>query len=252
MSQNYSLSRRHATLVLAALLGCALVPARDPAMGADSPGAGPAKMRADRVLFLGNSITLHGPAAAIGWLGNWGMAASSQEKDYVHLLLRRVAEATGKKPEAMVENIADFERNYATYDPGSALKKQLEFRADLVILAIGENVSALSSEEAKAKFGAAVAGLLAALKKHGQPVLVVRSCFWPDPAKDEALRRACQEAGGIFVDISGLSRDATHSARSERTFAHAGVAGHPGDKGMKAIADALWKAIAERPSPPSP
>ena len=49
--------------------------------------------------------------------------------------------------------------------------------------------------------------------------------------------------GGVFVDISGLGKDESNYARSERSFAHGGVAAHPGDKGMQAIADALLKAI---------
>ncbi len=32
-------------------------------------------LRADRILFLGNSLTLHGPKPEIQWTGNWGMAA---------------------------------------------------------------------------------------------------------------------------------------------------------------------------------
>ena len=39
-----------------------------------------------KILFLGNSITRHGPSQAVGWSGDWGMAASAREKDFVHLV----------------------------------------------------------------------------------------------------------------------------------------------------------------------
>ena len=75
---------------------------------------------------------------------------------------------------------------------------------------------------------------------------MVRSCFWPDDAKDRMLNEAAREAGAIFVDASALGRDPANAARSERSFSHDGVAGHPGDRGMKAIADAIVSAILQR------
>ena len=201
---------------------------------------------AKRILFLGNSITLHGPAAKIGWPNNWGMAASAQDKDYVHILLGAMAKLWGSRPEARIDNIADFERHYDTYDLDRGLKQDLDFKPDMVVVAIGENVPVPVSDEAKTKFKVSFARLLAALKKRGRPNIFVRSCFWANKAKDDILRESCMAVGGVFVDISGLSKDESNYARSERSFAHAGVANHPGDKGMKAIADALLKEVASQ------
>ena len=78
-------------------------------------------------------------------------------------------------------------------------------------------------------------------KRH--PLVVVRSCFWADAAKDQVLSQACQKAGGIFVNAGPLGRNAANAARAERSFTHDGVAGHPGDKGMKALADAIVQAV---------
>ena len=46
-----------------------------------------------RIMFLGNSITRHGVRAEIGWLNNWGMAASAKENDYVHRIISFVQES---------------------------------------------------------------------------------------------------------------------------------------------------------------
>jgi hypothetical protein len=208
--------------------------------------ASPATLQARRILFLGNSITLHGPSAQVGWMNNWGMAASAQERDYVHVLVNSIAKLSGSRPEVQIANIADFERRYDAYDLDAGLKQHLDFKPDTVVVAIGENVPALTSEDAKTRFKAGFTRLLTALKKSGQPAIFVRSCFWPDKTKDDIMRESCTAVGGVFVDIGGLSKDESNYARSERSFAHAGVAGHPGDKGMKAIADALLKAMTSR------
>ena len=61
------------------------------------------------------------------------------------------------------------------------------------------------------------------------------------------MRQASADAGVAFVDISGWAGEASLTAGSERKIEHAGVAGHPGDKGMKAIADTLFAAIQKTP-----
>jgi hypothetical protein len=203
----------------------------------------PDNIKADKILFLGNSLTLHGPLEAVDWSGNWGMAASSREKDYVHILTRSLSEITGVKPTIMLENIGNFEQQYETYDVSKGLKKCFEFKADTVIVALGENVPAIESEKSKTKFRNSMRTLLNALKTNSSPVIVVRSCFWPDNTKDEILKQTCKEVDGIFVDISNLSKDESNYARSEREYTHKGVAAHPGDKGMQAIADAIFDRI---------
>ncbi len=196
-----------------------------------------------KVLFLGNSITKHGPKADIDWSGNWGMAASAEAKDYAHVFTASLAQKQGAKPEILVENIADFERAHQGYDFAAKLKEAIDFQADLIVLAIGENVPALKAVEDKTKFQEAVTKLLTTLKSDRKPVILVRSCFWANAAKDEALRGACAAVNGISLDISALGKNEKNFARSERPFKHAGVANHPGDAGMAAIADALLKAL---------
>ncbi|WP_145352030.1 SGNH/GDSL hydrolase family protein [Roseimaritima multifibrata] len=197
----------------------------------------------NKILFIGNSITRHGPAPKIGWTGNWGMAATSEENDYVHLLLERITQAAGGKPQAMIKNVATFERSLTDYDIKEELKQELAFNPDLIVVAIGENAVSPATDEAKAEFATAFANLFTELTKQGKPTLFVRSSFWHHAEKDNLMKQACENAGGVFIDISDLDQNPANFARAEQQIEHAGVAAHPGDKGMQAIADAIWSKL---------
>ncbi len=66
------------------------------------------------------------------------------------------------------------------------------------------------------------------------------------------MRAVASDAKAAFVDIKTLDRDEASMARSERRFEHAGVAAHPVDQGMKAIADAIFAAIQKRAGQTAP
>ena len=197
-----------------------------------------------RILILGNSITRHRPKADVGWDVDWGMAASAIENDFAHILLKRFTEAArGVVPEAIVDNVATLEVDYATFDARKQLAEYADFKADVMVLAIGENVPELKTEEEQNRFRTVVTDFLTMIQESGTSKFYVRSSFWPNEVKDEMMRQACEAVGGTFVDIHHLADDESNYARSEREYWHDGVAAHPGDKGMAAIADAIWDAV---------
>ncbi len=206
-------------------------------------------LKADRILFLGNSLTLHGPKPEIKWTGNWGMAASAQGKDYVHLLTAAVdartkgklllepTPVTGNEGVENILNIANIlERGYATYD-ASKIKKQLEWKADIVIVQCGENVPPKDFDP-KA-FTKAFRALLDDLKTSSNPhIFVTGNILWGNPELDKIKRKACAEdsAHRMFVDITDYGKDIPAN----------GPVGHPNDKGMKLIADTLFAGIEKK------
>lgn len=200
-----------------------------------------------KILFLGNSITLHGPAPEIGWTNNWGMAASAESKDYVHLVTAAVAAQTGTEPAILVRNIADFERAYTTCDVETQLADVFAFQPDLFVLAIGENVPELASEEQVNQFKTAVLRIVnGVLAQNSQATVIVRSSFWANAAKDAALSQVSQQTGAVFVNIGALGADLSNHASSETAYppsALAIIGTHPGDKGMAAIASAIQQAF---------
>ena len=188
-----------------------------------------------KILYLGNSITLHMPAPEIGWHGQWGMAASAPEKDYVHRL-NALLEQAGKRIVCRVGNTADVEREPGSYTE-EAFGEEIAFTPDIVILRIGENVP---DEKAK-PFGAAYEKLLRLLQSAGATVFAVGS-FWKKDDVEAVMREAADRADVRYVSLAAV-QDIKYQARG--LFAHEGVAAHPGDRGMDAIARIIFEAIRE-------
>lgn len=195
-----------------------------------------------RVLFLGNSVTLHGPKADICWTGDWGMAASSAENDYVHVFMR---EFRKKFPEASwrIGQLADWERNYwmdeEILDGFSSLR---EWRPDY-ICAVFLGANSPDAPLSEHDFCTHYERMLRYFDPDGGAQLVVTNMFWESAPRDEAVRRAAARTGAALVDINDLGRADEMMALSE--YAHRGVAMHPGDLGMQAIAARLLAAISD-------
>ena len=78
-----------------------------------------------RVLFVGNSITRHGPREDIGWDGDWGMAASSLENDYLHILVEKIR-ALDSEMAWSIAQVAPFEWDFQNMDPAESYPEDAE------------------------------------------------------------------------------------------------------------------------------
>jgi hypothetical protein len=207
-------------------------------------------IEANRILFLGNSITAVPQTNIKIW---WGLSASTAAKDYVHLLAGAIDAKTGGKltmipttapvtnPDGSVDqcesnviNIADvFERGYASYN-ASKISKQLAWKANIVILQFGENIPPATFNAAV--FTNSLKRLVADLKARGNPHIVMPSyILGSNAAVDEIKQKICAEdpTHRVFVDLGNVGKDPSNI----------GAYGHPSDKGMAIIADTLFKAI---------
>ena len=191
-----------------------------------------------RVLVVGNSITLHEAKPEIGWYNSFGMAASAKERDYVHLLMGKIAAAY---PDAAfcIAQVAQWEQQYAN---GSAVLIQYaaarDFGADVIIMRCIENCHnrtldpvALKREYSK---------LVDFLKNNPAAKVILTTGFWKHNG-DGVIRAIGEERGYPVVELGDLGE--LDEMKAIGLFEHKGVANHPGDKGMQVIADRIWEAI---------
>lgn len=192
-----------------------------------------------RILFVGNSITLHGVKPEIGWHWLWGMAASDKEKDYVHQTMRMVHEVC---PQAgyMLAQASPWELEYwRGVETLGDMRELIDWNADIVVIRFGENIREqhLAQHALQPRFEE----LIDHFSRGGRAKVIVTSLFWPNPAKDAAIETAARKCGAAYVDIRPLGmRD---DMKALGLFEHEGVAAHPGDLGMLRIAEAIFDTM---------
>jgi len=191
-----------------------------------------------RILFVGNSITLHGYKPEIGWHGEWGMAASAKEKDYVHLVMKKVLE---KAPDAAF-GICQVSAWESHYTEGESQLPRFEaaraFGADIIILRFIENCP--KDNFHKEAFLKEARKLVAFLDKEKKARFLVTTGFWRHPG-DDTLREFGKELGAPIAELGDLGEDPKMKALG--LFEHRGVSVHPGDLGMEKISQRIFEKL---------
>jgi hypothetical protein len=191
-----------------------------------------------KVLILGNSITWHPPGPDIKWFGNWGMAASSAEKDFLSLLTKKIKE-NNTQNEVLGKNVYPFERGYETINL-TEFEELKTFKADIIIIRFGENITEKERAE-NPQLQVAVKAFVDYLAD-GRPVKVILTTpFWTNLGVNQNFLSLSTKNNWPLISLHDLGL-ANENMALER-FENPSVGRHPGDLGMERIANRIWTVL---------
>lgn len=218
-----------------------------------------------KVLIIGNSITQHSPNHSYGWAGDWGMAATSADKDYVHLLTAKLTEKNADV-EVKAVNIAEYEKYFYNWDKITDKKDAYaDWDADIIIATFGANVKNGSNEN-DSSFENDYTFTTEQYKKiidkfnpYGDAKVVAGATVLTNAQIVKVIKDAAAAYGYTYVDMTAYTADEylakpyadeilayyqkVTGDTTNVTEVYSGVLGHPGDKGMEMIANDLWNAL---------
>ena len=193
------------------------------------------------VLFVGNSITRHAPAEEIGWPFDWGMSATKEENDYVHVAVSMLDKKYGKV-NYCTACCGDWEREYFNDEKISRWAKAREFDADILVVRLGENIwGPLRENLDQVPLYPHLEKFIEFFKTKKDMKVVITDLFWAYEGIDKVLREIAEKKGYSFVHISDLGENDEY--KSIGKFWHEGVAQHPNDLGMRVIAERIVEKL---------
>nr|WP_249261391.1 SGNH/GDSL hydrolase family protein [Lactiplantibacillus plantarum] len=207
-------------------------------------------LAANKVLIMGNSLTLAG--------GQIGMAASNPSSDYYSLVKNKLMAVNPKvvvKPRlgaGQWESETTSAGRQKVFD--EIISPQLDVDTDIVIIELIDNIN---TDDKKATFKVDAETLIKNIKNKAPKARVFWIARWfADDTLLAELKEACQAAGATQIDITDIARmsDTKSFIGAKRTgedgttwtVKSSGEAAHPGDKGMQLIADRVSEAILGR------
>lgn len=205
-------------------------------------------LTANKVLIMGNSLTLAG--------GQIGMAASNPSLDYYSIVKNKLMSINSNvvvKPRlgaGQWESETTSDGRQEVFD--DVISPQLDADTDVVIVQLIDNIN---TDAKKATFEADAETLIKNIKNKAPKARVFWIARWfADDNLLAELKEACQAAGATQIDITDIARmsdtksyiGATRTGADGTTWTvkSSGEAAHPGDKGMQLIADRVIESIS--------
>ena len=217
-----------------------------------------------KVMMFGNSIRAHGKAEDIGWYGEgWGMAASSEDKDYAHRFIYYMNKKYGEGVaelvpfstpggfEAAAAACTEYNENDFKGYVDSFLTSVKRYNPDIVTIQLGENGGPAKSAEA---YGKIMAEIVKAIQAYDSDIIIVLSTpFWSseNDAKVIGTYWVGKECGIHIAPINTLGKGDWSADNKNMAFdapwiteaTTGGVKGHPGDVGMDNIAKMFFEKV---------
>jgi hypothetical protein len=184
------------------------------------------------LLIVGDGLTKNAPMPELGWNSNWGMAATSDDNDYAHLLFTIVKHAC-PGARLTLENIMyeDTMTGWTHLVPNTA---------DVIIIQLGDNYQGgVSSEEYQAAYRQMIEEL-----RGGLPKMVICIGPWSNEKIEPFIEKAAKAEGAEFISLRSIARDQANHASADGVYPK--LANRPGDRGMKLIADTVWTALSKK------
>ena len=213
------------------------------------------------LLFIGNSITKH-PLADYWWSDKRGMAATSVDKDYVHVTEKLISDKIPKLKKTAEKGLNadaiafsyweslqhDRAETYPLVDKYFTSGKYI----DCIVLQLGENVS--DADNADSTYELDYRELIEHLKKKAPNARIITvGCFWKNKTRDDVKKSVANEENVAYVDLTEIADNPEYEAGigtlvdgddgKKHRIEHDGVSKHPGDKGMEWIGEKVAEAI---------